>query len=79
MDYGMVNDVQLVFPSGSVSGTTIDAAVTITNDDVFEKDENFFVNISSEMNVMIHNFTETVIIIDEDSKHWVGDEYNILD
>jgi hypothetical protein len=65
----MVNEL-LVFPCGSVHGKKVCTDIDITNDQSFEKPDRFSVLVSSEdtQNVVIHEDTATVKIIDDDGK-----------
>ena len=67
-DYDMVNDPSQYFPIGSTNGSPqICTEVSLLDNQAFEKNEYFFVLVSSEPNVQVHN-NLTAHIEDDDSK-----------
>ena len=49
IDYTSLIDEVLVFPAGSVTGDSVCINISITDDLMFEKKEDFFVNINSDI------------------------------
>ena len=63
-DFDPVSD-SLSFTAGSVTGDEVCINVTLVDNDAFEKDEYFTVEVASEVNVVVHN-NLTLHIMDED-------------
>lgn len=66
-DYVGVLEV-LTFGVSSYNGDTQCVNISILDDAIFEKNENFYVHISSEVDVEIHQQYAPVYIIDDESK-----------
>ena len=64
-DYEAIS-VTLVIPLGSMSGATQCQDITIVDNSAFEKNESFFVILSSEPNVQVPDPNVTVTIIDNE-------------
>ena len=64
-DFEMV-EAMLYFDVGSGNGDRVCTNVTILDNTAFEKDEYFFLQVTSEMNVVIHDNTSTVHIVDDE-------------
>ena len=64
-DFEMV-EAMLYFDGGSGNGEGVCVNVTILDNTAFEKDEYFTLQVVSEMNVVIHDSTSTVHIVDDE-------------
>ena len=64
-DFEMV-EAMLYFDVGSGNGDRVCVNVTILDNKAFEKDEYFNLQVTSEMNVVIHDNTSTVHIVDDE-------------
>ena len=67
LDYEAV-DSSLYFDIGSDNGETLFLNVTITDNQAFEKEEDFSLHVLSEPNVIAHVTYTEVIIADDDGK-----------
>ena len=67
LDYEAV-DSMLYFDIGSVDGEELCLNVTITDNQAFEKEENFSLHFMSEPNVISHSMYTRVIIADDEGK-----------
>lgn len=61
-------ETTLFFPVGSETGDEVCSNITIVDDGAFEKNEEFFINLESERNVIVITPRIFVHIQDDDCK-----------